>query len=246
MPVPYQPAMHQASAVRGRCSGAINLLRRAPDQAFTMDENLSAAVVEAFVRLHGEGLVYRDNRLVNWDTRLKTAVSDIEARAFLCAFPLRTLHACHASLSCMHSTACGSTAVVIAITLCKVVGALEPASCTSVYGVSIIAPFSVCLMHRCLWRSTALIPYIGAVCSMQVDYIDVPEFAQLKVPGYDAPVEFGVLTSFAYRIEGADGQESEEEIVVATTRPETMLGDTAVAVHPEDPRCGAVTFHIAP
>jgi hypothetical protein len=47
-------------------------------------------------------------------------------------------------------------------------------------------------------------------------------------------VEFGVLTSFAYPLEGGDG-----EVVVATTRPETMLGDTAVAVHPEDPRCGA-------
>ncbi len=44
-------------------------------------------------------------------------------------------------------------------------------------------------------------------------------------------VEFGVLTSFAYPLEGGEG-----EIVVATTRPETMLGDTAVAVHPEDPR----------
>ena len=72
---------------------------------------------------------------------------------------------------------------------------------------------------------------------VQVDYIDVPEFAQLKVPGYEAPVEFGVLTSFAYKLEGAGGEEgAEEEVVVATTRPETMLGDTAVAVHPDDPR----------
>lgn len=45
------------------------------------------------------------------------------------------------------------------------------------------------------------------------------------------PVEFGVLTSFAYPLEDGSG-----EIVVATTRPETMLGDTAVAVHPDDPR----------
>lgn len=44
-------------------------------------------------------------------------------------------------------------------------------------------------------------------------------------------MEFGVLTSFAYPLEDGSG-----EIVVATTRPETMLGDTAVAVHPEDPR----------
>ena len=40
-----------------------------------------------------------------------------------------------------------------------------------------------------------------------------------------------MLTSFAYPLEGGEG-----EVVVATTRPETMLGDTAVAVHPEDPR----------
>ena len=53
------------------------------------------------------------------------------------------------------------------------------------------------------------------------------------MPGYDEPVEFGVLTSFAYPLEGEDAG----EVVVATTRPETMLGDTAVAVHPDDPRC---------
>ena len=43
-----------------------------------MDGPRSAAVKEAFLRLHAQGLVYRDNRLVNWDCRLKTAVSDIE------------------------------------------------------------------------------------------------------------------------------------------------------------------------
>jgi valyl-tRNA synthetase len=55
----------------------------------------------------------------------------------------------------------------------------------------------------------------------------------LNVPGYDAKerFEFGVLTSFGYQIEGSD-----EKIVVATTRPETMLGDTGIAVHPDDPR----------
>ena len=49
-------------------------------QAFTMDGNLSAAVQEAFLRLHAEGLIYRDHRLVNWSSRLKTAISDIEVR----------------------------------------------------------------------------------------------------------------------------------------------------------------------
>ena len=45
-----------------------------------MDEKLSAAVLEAFLRLHAKGLIYRDNRLVNWDCVLRSAVSDIEVR----------------------------------------------------------------------------------------------------------------------------------------------------------------------
>jgi len=61
--------------------------------------------------------------------------------------------------------------------------------------------------------------------------VDVKEYDRIKVPGYAEEVEFGVLTSFAYKL-----KEEDEEIVVATTRPETMLGDTAVAVHPEDSR----------
>ena len=45
---------------------------------FTMDERMSRAVVEVFVRLHQEGLIYRGKRLVNWDPVLGTAVSDLE------------------------------------------------------------------------------------------------------------------------------------------------------------------------
>jgi len=67
--------------------------------------------------------------------------------------------------------------------------------------------------------------------ALQVDYEDLKGRTLRRVPGYDNPVEFGAITSFAYPLEGGEG-----EIVVATTRPETMLGDTAVAVHPEDPR----------
>jgi valyl-tRNA synthetase len=47
-------------------------------ERFTMDEGMSRAVREAFVRLHDEGLIYRDRRLVNWDTKLQTAISDLE------------------------------------------------------------------------------------------------------------------------------------------------------------------------
>ncbi len=47
-------------------------------ERFTMDEGLSEAVKEAFVRLHEDGLIYRGKRLVNWDTKLHTAISDLE------------------------------------------------------------------------------------------------------------------------------------------------------------------------
>ena len=108
-----------------------------------MDDMLSKAVKEAFVRMHAEGLVYRDNRLVNWCCRLKTAISDIE-----------------------------------------------------------------------------------------VDHVDLEGSTELTVPGQDGKVEFGSIWSFAYEFE----EKELGRIVVATTRPETMLGDTAVAVHPEDAR----------
>ncbi|KAJ1392185.1 Valyl/Leucyl/Isoleucyl-tRNA synthetase, editing domain [Sesbania bispinosa] len=111
-------------------------------ECFTMDDKRSKAVTEAFVKLYKQGLIYRADRLVNWDCVLRTAISDIE-----------------------------------------------------------------------------------------VDYIDIKEKSPLKVPGYDKPVEFGVLIKFAYPLEGNLG-----EIVVATTRIETMLGDIAIAVHPDDAR----------
>ncbi|CAA9889876.1 valyl-tRNA synthetase [Candidatus Methylobacter favarea] len=47
-------------------------------ERFTMDEGMSAAVQEVFIRLYEEGLIYRGKRLVNWDTVLHTAVSDLE------------------------------------------------------------------------------------------------------------------------------------------------------------------------
>jgi valyl-tRNA synthetase len=71
----------------------------------------------------------------------------------------------------------------------------------------------------------------------------------LNVPGYDVKerFEFGVITSFAYPIENSGSYMKfsecrfakirvDEKLVVATTRPETMLGDTAIAIHPDDPR----------
>ena len=47
-------------------------------ERFTMDVGLSAAVIKTFVQMHREGLIYRDKRLVNWDPKLMTAISDLE------------------------------------------------------------------------------------------------------------------------------------------------------------------------
>ena len=96
-------------------------------ERFTMDDGLSEAVRKVFVGLHRDGLIYRDKRLVNWDPKLHTAISDLE--------------------------------------------------------------------------------------------VEQREFN-------------GSLWYFKYPIEGEDGR----FITVATTRPETMLGDTGVAVNPEDER----------
>src|SRR5580704_5928541 len=102
-------------------------------ERFTMDEGLSRAVLKVFVELHRQGLIYKDKRLVNWDPKLLTAISDLEVQQ------------------------------------------------TEVKGS--------------LW------------------YLRYPLEGKTFNP--DDPATF---------------------IVVATTRPETMLGDSAVAVHPDDER----------
>ena len=49
-------------------------------ERFTMDEGLSRAVLKVFVELYREGLIYKDKRLVNWDPKLQTAISDLEVQ----------------------------------------------------------------------------------------------------------------------------------------------------------------------
>ncbi|CAI4062409.1 hypothetical protein SKDZ_07G3400 [Saccharomyces kudriavzevii ZP591] len=70
-----------------------------------------------------------------------------------------------------------------------------------------------------------------AISNLEVENKDIKSRALLSVPGYDEKVEFGVLTSFAYPV-----IDSDEKLIIATTRPETIFGDTAVAVHPDDDR----------
>ncbi|GMT33059.1 hypothetical protein PFISCL1PPCAC_24356, partial [Pristionchus fissidentatus] len=86
-----------------------------------------------------------------------------------------------------------------------------------------------------IYRSTRLVNWScalrSAISDIEVDKKELTGATKLPVPGYEEKVEFGVLIQFAYKI-----KDSTEELVVATTRVETMLGDTAVCVHPEDER----------
>ncbi len=68
----------------GAITQQLRRLGASPDwsrERFTMDEGLSVAVREVFVRLFEQGLIYQDKRLVNWDTVLQTAISDLEVEA---------------------------------------------------------------------------------------------------------------------------------------------------------------------
>ncbi len=79
----------------------------------------------------------------------------------------------------------------------------------------------------------------SAISDIEVDKKELAGRTLLSVPGYKDKVEFGVIVSFAYQID-SPGAKGPNEIVVATTRIETMLGDTAVAVHPQDDRYKSV------
>lgn len=70
-----------------------------------------------------------------------------------------------------------------------------------------------------------------AISDIEVEHRQLSALTPIAIPGYDDPVMFGKMYSFAYKL-----SDSDERIVVSTTRPETIPGDTAVAVHPEDPR----------
>ncbi|KAG0327396.1 hypothetical protein BGZ99_007726 [Dissophora globulifera] len=87
-----------------------------------------------------------------------------------------------------------------------------------------------------IYRDTRLVNWCCAletvISDIEVEHEDITGRTMLSVPGRLKKVEFGVLHDFAYKVDGDDAQ----ELVVSTTRIETMLGDEAVAIHPEDTR----------
>ncbi|HEV2556437.1 MAG TPA: valine--tRNA ligase [Bosea sp. (in: a-proteobacteria)] len=133
-------------------------------ERFTMDEGLSQAVLKVFVALHKQGLIYRAKRLVNWDPKFQTAISDLE-----------------------------------------------------VVQVEKTGSFK--------WQRSSEDEFDSAKLDKVLN----------KDPG-------GHLYYFNYPLEGVtyDADDASTYIQVATTRPETMLGDTGVAVHPENERIGSL------
>ncbi|KAJ9615784.1 hypothetical protein H2200_001861 [Cladophialophora chaetospira] len=102
-----------------------------------------------------------------------------------------------------------------------------------------------------IYRADRLVNWCSALSTslsnLEVDNKELKGRTKLKVPGYDKMIEFGLLTYFKYPISKGDDDPHKsstspdrfkgyEFIEIATTRPETMLGDTAIAVHPEDKR----------
>lgn len=76
----------------------------------------------------------------------------------------------------------------------------------------------------------------SAISDIEVDHEEITERKTLQVPGYEKRIEFGIIETFAYEIYSQDRTSISDKIWVSTTRLETMLGDTAIAVHPDDER----------
>uniref|UniRef100_A0A2K6EZS9 Valine--tRNA ligase, mitochondrial n=1 Tax=Propithecus coquereli TaxID=379532 RepID=A0A2K6EZS9_PROCO len=72
----------------------------------------------------------------------------------------------------------------------------------------------------------------SAISDIEVESRPLPGRTELRLPGCPIPVSFGLLVSVAFPVDG----EPDAEVVVGTTRPETLPGDVAVAVHPDDSR----------
>lgn len=87
-----------------------------------------------------------------------------------------------------------------------------------------------------IYRSNRLVNWScalkTAISDVEVNHEKIEEPITRTIVGHDGKYEFGVLIHFAYKLK----HDPSKEIIVATTRIETMLGDVAVAVHPKDPR----------
>lgn len=85
----------------------------------------------------------------------------------------------------------------------------------------------------------------SAISDIEVDHEELTERKTLQVPGYDKRIEFGIIETFAYEVYNLEQTAITGRLWVSTTRLETMLGDTAIAVHPEDERYKSFHGHFA-
>ncbi len=94
-------------------------------------------------------------------------------------------------------------------------------------------------LHRSgkIYRKESLVNWScqlqSAISDIEVEHREISGPKKVQVPGYDAPVMFGQIYEFAYKLSDSC---DDAHIMVSTTRPETLIGDTAIAVHPEDDR----------
>ncbi|OTF82634.1 valine-tRNA ligase-like protein, partial [Euroglyphus maynei] len=93
--------------------------------------------------------------------------------------------------------------------------------------------------RKLIYRSKRMVNWCctlrSVISDIEVNHLELTGRTFLSVPNYEHKVEFGVLHNFAYPIDEPD-PDGPKEVIVATTRIETMLGDTAVLVHPKDAR----------
>lgn len=86
-----------------------------------------------------------------------------------------------------------------------------------------------------IFRTEALVNWScqlqSTIADIEVDWLQLEEPTLISVPGYEGKIKFGELTHVALPVIGENS-----ELIVATTRLETMIGDTAIAVHPNDER----------
>ncbi|KAK2587985.1 hypothetical protein KPH14_004064 [Odynerus spinipes] len=103
------------------------------------------------------------------------------------------------------------------------------------HNFAVIEAFVTLSERNMLYRDKNLINWSpslqSAISDIEVESIEITGKTDLELPGYNKKVTFGQIMKIAYQF-----KDSEDEIVVATTRPETMFGDVAIAVHPEDNR----------
>ncbi|CAK9802615.1 Valine--tRNA ligase [Anthophora plagiata] len=100
---------------------------------------------------------------------------------------------------------------------------------------TVIEAFVILNNRNLLYRKKDLINWCpalrSAISDIEIERLYITEKIQLQIPGYDKMVTFGEIARIAYPV-----KDSNDEIIVATTRPETVFGDVAIAVHPDDER----------